>query len=159
YYVGEEGVLVHNECKTNKNVVSKAADNANDAARQASGTASKADDIADIANPNTSSKTLNQWLKDEPELLDECRDMYENNPEWWSIDPDNTEVFYRNPSEVADIRRKPGESGGHHPHGLGLGGPEGQVLTATNETRKIKNPMHSKVTSLQRKVINVIKNQ
>lgn len=105
------------------------------------------------------SKTLNEWLKDYPELLNECRDWYENNPEWWEIDPDNTSVFYRTPNEVDKIRRKPGESGGHHPHGLGLGGPEGQKLTPTGETRKTKNQTHSKVTGLQKRVINKIKNQ
>lgn len=85
--------------------------------------------------------------------------MYKENPEWWGIDPDNTPVFYRSKSEVDAIRKKPGESGGHHPHGLALGGKEGQTLTQTNETRYNKNPMHSKITGLQRRVINVIKKQ
>ncbi|NLL74108.1 MAG: hypothetical protein GX237_11355 [Clostridiales bacterium] len=54
-------------------------------------------------------------------------------------------------------RKLPGESGGHHPHGLALGGPTGQKLTQTGETLFNKNPMHSKVTGLQRKIINNIK--
>ena len=105
------------------------------------------------------SKTLNDWLKDDPELLEECNNWYKNNPEWWGIDPDNTQVFYRTPDEVAEIRKLAGESGGHHPHGLALGGPIGQKLTQTGETRKFKNPTHSQVTGLQRKVINKIKNK
>ena len=43
--------------------------------------------------------------------------------------------------------------------GLALGGPIGQDLTITNETRTNKNPTHSKVTGLQKRVINVIKKQ
>ena len=104
-----------------------------------------------------SKKTLAEWLDDEPELLEECSNWYKDNPDWWSIDPDNTEVFYRTPEEVAEIRKLPGESGGHHPHGLALGGPKGQKLTITGETRKFKNPVHSEVTGLQRRVINVLK--
>ena len=80
-------------------------------------------------------------------------------PEWWSIDPDSTDVFYRTQDEVNKIRRKAGESGGHHPHGLALGGPEGQNLTITNETRTLKNIIHNKVSGLQRRVINAIKKQ
>ncbi|MBD7912091.1 hypothetical protein [Clostridium cibarium] len=49
------------------------------------------------------------------------------------------------------------ESGGHHPHGLELGGTEGQILTLQLKTAKIKNPKHSEVTDLQRRVINRIK--
>ena len=101
--------------------------------------------------------TLNNWLKDEPELLKKTRKMYKDAPQWWGIDPDKTPVFYRSKSEVAAIRKMSGESGGHHPHGLALGGPKGQTLTPTNETRYNKNPIHSKVTGLQRRVINVIK--
>lgn len=104
-------------------------------------------------------KTLNEWLKNDIDLLNECTDWYKNNPEWWGIDPEKINVFYRTPDEVQAIRSKPGESGGHHPHGLTLGGPEGQKLTITGETAKIKNPMHSKVTGLQRRVINKIKKQ
>ena len=44
-------------------------------------------------------------------------------------------------------------------YGLALGGPEGQKLTITNETRKVKNKTHSQVTSLQRKIIRIIKNK
>ena len=101
--------------------------------------------------------TLSNWLKDNPELLEETRTMYRDSPEWWGIDPDSTPVFYRDRDEVNAIRRKSGESGGHHPHGLALGGPEGQMLTPTNETRVTKNPDHSKVTGLQVRVINEIK--
>lgn len=105
------------------------------------------------------SKTLNEWLENEPDLLEECSNWYNNKPEWWGIDPENTQVFYRTPDEVAQIRKLAGESGGHHPHGLALGGPTGQKLTQTGETRKVKNPTHSQVTGLQRKVINKIKNK
>ena len=42
---------------------------------------------------------------------------------------------------------------------VALGGPIGQDLTITNETRTNKNPTHSKVTELQKRVINVIKKQ
>lgn len=83
--------------------------------------------------------------------------MYNDSPEWWGIDPDSTPVFYRDKSAVDAIRVKSGESGGHHPHGLALGGSEGQTLTPTGETRYNKNPTHSKVTGLQRRTINVIK--
>jgi len=89
------------------------------------------------------SKTLSEWLDD--------------SPEWRKIDLDNTQVFYRTPEEVAQIRKLSGESAGHHPHGLALGGPTGQKLTPTGETLFNKNPMHSKVTALQRKIINKIK--
>ena len=105
------------------------------------------------------SKTLNEWLEDDPDLLKECNNWYNNNPEWWGIDPQKTQVFYRKPEEVAKIRKLSGERGGHHPHGLALGGPIGQKLTQTGETRKVKNLMHSRVTGLQRKVINKIKNK
>ena len=104
-------------------------------------------------------KTLAEWLKDEPDLLKECTEWYTKFPEWWGISPNSTIIFYRSQDEVKEIRKKPGESGGHHPHGLALGGPEGQKLTPTNETAKIKNETHSKVTGLQRKVINKIKKQ
>ena len=68
-------------------------------------------------------------------------------------------VYYRTTDEVKNIRKKSGESGGHHPHGLALGGPEGQTLTITGEIGKVKNPKHSKVTGLQKRVINRIKKQ
>ncbi|UZQ50417.1 hypothetical protein [Clostridium kluyveri] len=102
-------------------------------------------------------KTLNEWLKDSPDLLDETKQWYNEKPEWWSINPDKTEVFYRTKDEVDAIRKLPGESGGHHPHGLALGGPEGQELTITGETRTVKNPTHSQITGLQRRVIREIK--
>ena len=104
-------------------------------------------------------KTLAEWLKDFPEILEQAREQFKKNPEWQGIDPDVTHVFYRTKDEVDLIRAKPGESGGHHPHGLALGGPEGQTLTQTNETRKCKNPLHSAATALQRKIINAIKKQ
>ena len=102
-------------------------------------------------------KKLNEWLADDKELLAEITEWYNEKPEWWGIDPQNTDVFYRTPQEVKEIRKKAGESGGHHPHGLALGGPEGQKLTPTGETAKVKNPTHSQVTGLQRRVINRIK--
>ena len=102
-------------------------------------------------------KTLSQWLKDDPDLLDELRTQYKTKPQWQGIDPDSTPVFYRTKAEVDAIRQMPGESGGHHPHGLALGGPVGQTLTVTNETRKLKNADHSAATALQRKVIYRIK--
>ena len=105
------------------------------------------------------SKALNEWLEDDPDLLKECNDWYNNNPEWWGIDPQKTPVFYRKKDEVAKIRKLAGERGGHHPHGLALGGPIGQKLTQTGETRKVKNPIHSRVTGLQKRVINKIKNK
>lgn len=98
-------------------------------------------------------------MENDPDLLNECKDWYNNKPEWWGIDPENTQVFYRNQKEVAEIRKMAGESGGHHPHGLALGGPTGQKLTPTGETRRIKNQTHSQVTGLQRKVINKIKDK
>ena len=104
-------------------------------------------------------KTLKEWLKNEPELLDEARLRHTDTPEWQGIDPDETEVFYRPKSEVDEIRKLSGESGGHHPHGLALGGPKGQKLTPTGETRKKKNPLHSSETGFQRRLINKIKKQ
>lgn len=102
-------------------------------------------------------KPLDEWLEGNPELLEECRRRFKEAPGWWGIDPEQTPVFYRPPDEVKVIRCKPGESGGHHPHGLALGGPEGQTLTETGETRTSKNPMHTEVTTLQRRVIREIK--
>ena len=104
-------------------------------------------------------KTLNEWLEDSPDLLNETRQWYNEKPEWWGINPDKTPVFYRPKAEVDAIRKLPGESGGHHPHGLGLGGPKGQTLTPTGETARTKNPTHSQVTGLQKRVINRIKGQ
>ena len=57
-------------------------------------------------------KKLNEWLKDYPDLLEETRKWYQEKPEWWSIDPDETPVFYRNQEEVKEIRKQKGESGG-----------------------------------------------
>ena len=104
-------------------------------------------------------KTLNELLKDDPELLQEATNMHNKSPEWQGIDPSKTSVFYRDKDAVDAIRAKSGESGGHHPHGLALGGPEGQKLTPTGETRTWKNPLHSSATGLQRRIINRIKNK
>ena len=101
--------------------------------------------------------TIADLLKDEPDLLENYRTEFKNNPEWQGIDPDKTKIQYVDKATVDKIRVKPGESGGHHPHGLALDGPEGQKLTITNETRKIKNPKHSKATGMQRKLINRLK--
>ena len=108
---------------------------------------------------NKVNKTLSSWLSDDSELLEEVTDWYNNNPEWWSIDPGNTPVFYRNKSEVNAIRKLPGEKNGHHRHGLALGGEVGQKLKKTGETGRNKNKTHSTVTGLQRRVINKIKKQ
>ncbi|MGL5151441.1 MAG: hypothetical protein ACRC7N_12810, partial [Clostridium sp.] len=114
--------------------------------------------VKGVSNPKEVKK-LNEWLSDDKKLLDEVTDWYKDKPEWWGIDPENSDVFYRTPDEVKEIRKKVGESGGHHPHGLALGGAEGQKLTPTGETAKVKNPTHSQVTGLQRRVINRIKKQ
>ena len=113
--------------------------------------------VVETAKDVSNGKPLKEWLKGDPELLDEARTMHQSAPEWHGIDPDRTNVFYRGKSEVDAIRAKPGESGGHHPHGLALGGPEGQKLTRTAETRTVKNPRHSEATGLQRRIINRIK--
>jgi hypothetical protein len=102
-------------------------------------------------------KTLSEWLKDFPDVLKAARERFKTMPEWQGIDPDKTPVFYREKGDVDAIRAKQGESGGHHPHGLALGGPEGQCLTPTGETRTCKNPLHSSATVLQKKIINIIK--
>jgi hypothetical protein len=60
-------------------------------------------------------------------------------------------------SEVDEIRRLPGESGGHHPHGLALSGAQGQTLTPTGETRYWKNPEHVRAANLQRRILRIIK--
>ncbi len=108
-------------------------------------------------NYHSNADALSNWLRDNPELLNETRIKYRDSPKWWSIDPDSTPVFYRDQDEVNAIRRKSGESGGYHPHALALGEPEGQMLTPTNETQTKKNPDHSKATGLQRRVLNEIK--
>ena len=116
-------------------------------------------DLLGLNSYRDTAKTLNEWLKDNPELLKEVTDYYKKFPEWWGIDPNSDLVFYRTKNEVDEIRKLSGESGGHHPWGLALGSPIGQDLTITNETRTNKNPTHSKVTGLQKRVINVIKKQ
>lgn len=87
-------------------------------------------------------------------LLDSNRSYF---AQWQGIDPDNDKIFYRNKAEVDAIRQQPGESGGHHPWGLALGGPTGQTLTPTNETRTKKNPLHNQATGMQRVLINRLK--
>lgn len=113
--------------------------------------------LANQTNVPAETKTLAEWLLDEPDLLEEARNQFREKPAWQGIDPDNSPVFYRSKEEVEAIRAKPGESGGHHPHGLALGGPEGQKLTLTGETRTVKNAEHSAATSLQRRLIRAIK--
>jgi hypothetical protein len=88
---------------------------------------------------------LVEWLADAPELLQAARDWYQNFPQWQGIDPDRTPVKYVPQDEVRRIRGMPGESGGHHPHPLALGGPPGQTLTPTGDTRTWKNPTHTRV--------------
>ncbi len=102
-------------------------------------------------------KPLAGWLPDEPELLNEARREHAARPDWQGIDPDSTPVYLRPRDEVEEIRKKPGESGGHHPHGLALGGPEGQRLTTTGDTRDKVNPDHARASGLQRRLINAIK--
>jgi hypothetical protein len=108
-----------------------------------------------VGPPTT--RTLNDWLADDPALLDEMRRMYNESPRWQGIDPDTTPVFYRTPEQVEAIRALPGERGGHHPHGLALGGPSGQRLTPTGDTLTVKNPLHTEATNLQRELIKRIK--
>jgi len=105
------------------------------------------------------SKTLSEWLKDKPDLLQEAKTQFETAPEWQGIDPQKAPVSYV-PKDVVDaLRAQPGESGGHHPHGLALGGELGQKLTPTGETRTVKSPEHSAATALQRRIIRAIKEQ
>ena len=101
--------------------------------------------------------TLAKLFADSPDFVQNLRQLHKTEPQWQGIDPDKDLVFYRTQTEVNAIRRKPGEQGGHHPWGLALGGPEGQTLTKTNETRKNKNPKHSAATALQRKIIKRLK--
>jgi hypothetical protein len=125
-------------------------------------TPSRAGDIDSgvmLATNNSDAKTLKEWLHDDPALLKQARDMHENIPEWQGINPDKTPVYYRNQDEVNKIRRLTGEKGRHHPHGLALGGPEGQTLTQTGETRAYKNPLHTEATAFQRKLIRKIREQ
>jgi hypothetical protein len=131
YHVGATGVLVHNSGDCSED--------------------------GDDDSPET--KTLAEWLKDEPDLLNEARQAYEESPQWQGINPDEDPVFYRSQAEVQAIRDKSGESGGHHPHALALGGPEGQQLTQTGDTRSYKNKDHSAVGGLHRRIINKIKPQ
>lgn len=101
--------------------------------------------------------TLAELFSDSPDFVEDLRQLYKTEPQWQGIDPDNYLLFYRTQAEVEIIRRKPGEQGGHHPWGLALGGPEGQTLTKTNETRKSKKTKHSAAIALQRKIIKRLK--
>jgi hypothetical protein len=135
--------------------------NADEVADLAKGAAKNLDELGGFAKaadfaPNNA-KPLSEWLKDDPKLLDELRSQFKNKPQWQGIDPDSTPVFYRPTPEVKAIRAKPGESGGHHPHGLALGGPEGQKLTPTGEFGNYKNPLHTEATNMQRQLIKRIK--
>jgi hypothetical protein len=116
-----------------------------------------------VHNPLTCTKTLADWLKDDPELLQEARDQYKSHPQWQGIDPDKTPVFLRTEAEVEAIRgtRGGGERGGHHPHGLKLGGPTGQTLTLTGDRQVTggTNALHAYHNGLQRRIINAIKKQ
>ena len=85
-------------------------------------------------------------------LLQNLRQEHSNYPEWWGVDPDTRLVFYRNTADVNIIKAQLGESGGHHPHGLALGGSTGQTLTLTGDTATYTNPTHSNITRLQKKL-------
>jgi len=112
-----------------------------------------------LATCTNTPKPLSKWLKKYPDLLQEARARYKSKPEWFGIDPDKTDVFYRPKSDVDAIRAKSGESPGHHPHGLALGGPEGQTLTPTGDTLYVKNPEHVDATTFQNKILSAIKSQ
>jgi RHS repeat-associated protein len=99
-------------------------------------------------------RTLSYWLRNNPALLQEVRDAYARNPEWWGIDADNDLVFYRDWEASAFIRNRDGR--GHHPFGLALGGPSEQVLVPLS---KANRGQHQHITNLQRDVINEIKRQ
>jgi RHS repeat-associated protein len=101
--------------------------------------------------------TLVEWLDDAQDLLQLARDWHQAFPQWQGIDPDKTPVKYVPQDKVREIRRMPGESPGHHPHPLGLGGPPGQLLTKTGETLTKKNPFHRAVTNLHNDIIRHIK--
>lgn len=102
--------------------------------------------------------TLRDWLREAPDLLQEALDWYASNPEWQGMDPNNTPVRHRSPEENRRFRGGPGESGGHHPHPVSLGGPPGQTLTPTGERRGgPRNPNHTRATNFGRKVSREIK--
>jgi RHS repeat-associated protein len=96
--------------------------------------------------------TLKDWLRAAPDILQEAADWFSRHPEWQGMDPDRTPVRYRPKPEADQIRKMPGERGGHHPHPLGLGGPPGQTLTPTGERGRWKNPTHTKMTNLGNKI-------
>ena len=43
-------------------------------------------DLLGLNSYRDTAKTLNEWLKDNPELLKEVTDYYKKFPEWWGID-------------------------------------------------------------------------
>ncbi len=68
--------------------------------------------MANSTNPNCGTKsgdketkTLSEWLENDRDLLEETRKWYKNNPEWWSINPNEKPVFCRTQSEVNEIRK------------------------------------------------------
>jgi len=112
------------------------------------------------AEPYKEYRTLAEWLKEYPELLQRAREAYKNHPEWQGIDPDRTPVKYVPGSVTQKIRQKKGEKGGHHPHALSLGGPLGQKLTWTGEKGgQPKHPMHKWATNLHSEITRAIKKQ
>ena len=62
-------------------------------------------------------------------------------------------------SELKKIRARREERGGYHPHPLHLGGPPGQTLTQTGETRWVVNPQHRNATILHMKMLNAIRKE
>jgi len=60
-------------------------------------------------------------------------------------------------SQLKKIRARREERGGYHPHPLYLGGPPGQELTLTGETRWEVNPQHRSATILQKKMVNAVR--
>ena len=53
-------------------------------------------DLLGLNSYRDTAKTLNEWLKDNPELLKEVTDYYKKFPEWWGIDPNSDLVFLQN---------------------------------------------------------------
>jgi RHS repeat-associated protein len=104
-------------------------------------------------------KPLQEWLKDYPDVLKKATEQHEAAPEWQGIEPQSAHVRYVPEDQVRQIRKMPGESGGHHPHSLALGGPPGQEITPTNETRTVKNEAHKEATKLQMEIIRIVKKQ
>lgn len=107
------------------------------------------------SDANAERRTLAQWLVNDQALLGEVRQMYQTYPDWWSIDPDASEVFYRRP-DIVRLIRSLYPARGHHPFGLALGGPHEQQMMQTGDTLHNRNPMHVSITNLQRRVIAAI---